>query len=111
MGGKGIGHGFGPGNKAGVGHGRPKVAEEFRERAKKAVDEVVFRAWLEECEERERTVITPAGPFEIVQRGKEWMRASELLAAFGYGKPAQTVEHTGSGGEPLSITVKYVEPK
>lgn len=66
--------------------------EEFRDRARKAVDEKVLDAWIDELEVRERTVITPAGPFEIEQRGKEWLRASELLAAYAYGKPAQTIE-------------------
>jgi hypothetical protein len=27
------------------------------------------------------------------------------VAARGYGKPTQTVEHTGAGGEPIEITV------
>lgn len=71
--------------------GRPKVAEEFRARARKAVDEKVLQAWIDELEIKERTVITPAGSFEIMSRGKEWMRASENLAAYGYGKPTQPV--------------------
>ena len=94
MGGKGKGHRFGPGNKAGVGHGRPKVAEEFRERAKKLVDAKVIAYWEDEIELRERAIMTPAGPMDMVCRGKDSMKAAELLTAYGYGRPAQTIEKT-----------------
>jgi len=52
--------------------GRPKVAEEFRARARSAVDEHVLSAWIQ----------------EVAARGDEWMRASENLAAYGYGRPS-----------------------
>lgn len=68
-------------------NGRPKVNEEFRLRARKAVDAHVLAAWVAEVE----------------AQGKEWVRCSELLAAYGYGKPSsapedlQAVKESGGG--------------
>jgi len=56
--------------------GRPKIAEAFRDRARKAVDETVLSAWIREVE----------------TLGDEWVRCSELLAAYGYGKPSSAPE-------------------
>jgi len=58
--------------------GRPRVVDEFRLRARKAVDELVLAKWQKEVE----------------TDGPEWVRCSELLAAYGYGKPAQSLELT-----------------
>jgi hypothetical protein len=68
--------------------GRPKRAE-FEKKARKAVDEKVVDAWIDEVE----------------KRGEDWMRASELLAAYGYGKPPATVEVTGEDGGPIEHEV------
>jgi hypothetical protein len=80
-----------PGNRAGTGRdangrmvpgttlnpsGRPKVVEEFRARARKAVDEKIVARWIREVEDD----------------GPDWVKCSELLAAYGYGKPSQSVE-------------------
>lgn len=73
-------------------NGRPKIADEFRDKARKAVDDSVLDAWIEEVE----------------SRGDEWVRCSELLAAYGYGKPSQPVEHSGADGGPLTVTVEFV---
>lgn len=97
---KGPGRQFKPG-QSGNPAGRPKIAEEFRQKARKAVDEHVLSAWVDELEVKPREVITVAGPVDVVARGKEWMRASELLAAYGYGKPSQPV--TGPEGGPLQV--------
>jgi hypothetical protein len=56
--------------------GRPKLDANFRDRAKKAVDEHVLGAWIE----------------EVVNRGDAWAKCSELLAAYGYGKPPAAPE-------------------
>jgi hypothetical protein len=69
--------------------GRPKVAEEFKERCRRVVDASVFAAWEN----------------EIISQGPDWMEASKLLAAYGYGKPAQAVELTGKDSAPLSISI------
>lgn len=71
--------------------GRPKVNELFRDRARKAVDEHVLEAWVAEVE----------------SQGEHWVRCSELLAAYGYGKPSsapedlQAVKDSGRGGLTL----------
>lgn len=57
-------------------NGRPKVDVEFRARARKAVDEYVLGKWVAEVE----------------TDGPEWVKCSELLAAYGYGRPAQSLE-------------------
>lgn len=72
--------------------GRPKVAAEFRARARTAVDEHVLTAWIA----------------EVVEQGPEWVRCSEMLAAYGYGKPSQGVEVSGPAGEALVIHVNKV---
>ena len=60
---------------------------EFRARCKVVTDEKVFAMWEDEIELRERTVMTPAGPMEMVCRGKYAERSAELLAAYSYGRP------------------------
>lgn len=85
---------FEKGNKAAVGHGRPKIAEEFRATCRKAVDDHVIHRWR----------------MEVETGGEHWVKCSELLAAYGYGKPAQPIEHSGADGEPLSIAVRLVKP-
>lgn len=72
--------------------GRPKLAEELRARCLKAVDEHVLTYWLDEVTEREREIITPAGPMTMVCRGSHAAKCSELLAAYGMGKPMQPTE-------------------
>jgi hypothetical protein len=56
--------------------GRPKVPSEFKRRCSDFTDEHVVAAWEQ----------------EVMQRGENWVRASELLAAYGKGKPTQPVE-------------------
>lgn len=51
--------------------GRPKLAPHMRSRCRTIVDEKVISAWEEEVDER----------------GTHWVRCSELLAAYGYGRP------------------------
>ena len=75
--------------------GRPAVVEAFRLKARAAVDEHVLGAWIDEVQAKERIEMTDNGPVSVMQRGREWMRASELLAAYGYGKPAQIVALAG----------------
>lgn len=79
---------FKPG-QSGNPNGRPKVADAFKERCRKAVDERVIDAWIS----------------EVASLGDNWMKASELLAAYAYGRPTQAVEHSGGDGEPLSIQI------
>lgn len=69
------GKGFMPG-KSGNPGGMHATNPLFRERARKAVDDLVLKAWIEEVE----------------KRGKEWAKCSELLAAYGYGKPSSSPE-------------------
>lgn len=85
---------FGPGNCANP-TGRPKVADEFRAKARKAVDEHVLDAWID----------------EVTSRGKEWAKCSELLAAYGYGKPSQPLEHSTPDGSGLEVRVSFVKPE
>lgn len=61
--------------------GRPSIPEAFREKARKIVDELVLARWQE----------------EVDSLGEHWVKCSELLTAYGYGKPAQPV--TGENGE------------
>ena len=60
--------------------GRPKVNQEFRLKARCAVDAHVIDAWIS----------------EVTTRGEHWIEASKLLAAYGYGKPTEHIELNGS---------------
>ena len=82
---------FKPGQSGNPG-GRPKINEEFRERARKAVDAHVLDAWIG----------------EVVARGDEWMRAAENLASYGYGKPAQAVQVSADENAGLEIVIRTV---
>lgn len=73
--------------KSGNPNGRPKIVEEFRDRARKATDEWVLKSWIAEVQEM----------------GKDWVKASELLAAYGYGRPSQGIELTGKNGGPVEF--------
>lgn len=53
------------------------------------MDEHVFAAWRN----------------EVLERGEHWPKAAELLAAYGYGKPAQTVDLGNKDDKPLSIRI------
>jgi len=66
---------FKPGQSGNPG-GRPKLRELVRERSAKAVDEHVVEAWIQ----------------EVVTRGDDWVKCSELLAAYGIGKPQSAPE-------------------
>lgn len=85
-----------PKGQTGNPNGRPTINPVFRDRARNAVDQHVLDAWVAE--------VTPdAGG----QRGANWVKCSELLAAYGYGKPPAAPEdndamRSGGGGWPLN---------
>jgi len=85
---------FAEGNPGGV--GRKALPVEFRTRCKGLVDNHVLDAWEN----------------EIVSRGDQWVRCSELAAGYAYGKPAQPVTGAdGEGGVEVVVRVEYVEAK
>lgn len=57
-------------------NGRPKVVEAFATRCRLAVDILVIEAWID----------------EVKSMGDNWLEASKLLAAYGYGKPTENVK-------------------
>lgn len=67
------------------GPGRPKIIAELRDRCLRAVNDKVIAAWES----------------EVDAMGDDWVKASELLAAYGLGKPSQAVELTGKDGGPI----------
>jgi hypothetical protein len=66
------GHALNPG-------GRPKKREDLKARCVAAVDDLVVEMWVREVE----------------TGGEDWVECSKLLAAYGYGKPVQAIEHSG----------------
>ena len=56
--------------------GQPKKRLELKARCAKVVDELIVDAWIAEIRDHE----------------KDWVECSKLLAAYGYGKPAQRIE-------------------
>lgn len=73
------GKGFRAG-KSGNPAGRPKKREELQAKCTRVVDDVVVDAWIQ----------------EVQLRGDDWVECSKLLAAYGYGKPTQKIEHSGA---------------
>jgi len=51
--------------------GKTKLEFAFRKRCRQAVDEHCVEKWIA----------------EVKEQGEHWVRCSELLAAYGYGKP------------------------
>lgn len=78
---------FQPGNQAAVGNGRPRLDRDFKERCRAAVDAECVQKWID----------------EVRNMGEHWVKCSELLAAYGYGKPAQAVEVTGKDGGAIEV--------
>lgn len=92
-------------------NGRPKVNDVFRSKCKTAVDEHVIDAWIDEVELKERDVTTMVGTIKAKCRGKDWLKASELITAYGYGKPAQPVTgENGEGAVEIKSTVQIYLP-
>ncbi len=60
--------------------GRPKGNPAFKMRCRTVVDSVCFDAWKTEVE----------------NKGDNWVKCSELLAAYGYGKPG-SADDAGDG--------------
>lgn len=79
--------------KTGNPRGRPPIKPEFRDRCRRAVDEHVIEAWLN----------------EVATLGEHWVKCSELLANYGYGRPPQPV--TGEDGKgPVECAIKIYLP-
>ena len=80
------GKGFKPG-KSGNPSGRPKVAQEFREKCREFMQD---EGWDK--------------LFELARKkGKDQKAAVELIAAYAYGKPKQSIETDGKA--ELSIKI------
>jgi hypothetical protein len=65
----------------------PAIPAEFKAKCREAVDAKVVQRWIDEVE----------------NGGEHWVKCSELLAAYGYGKPSQSVEVTGKDGGPMEL--------
>lgn len=68
--------------------GRPKQLAHLKSRCQAATDTHVVDAWIEEVE----------------THGPDWVKCSELLAAYGYGKPSsapEDLEAVKDGARPL----------
>lgn len=84
----------GPSPNAG---GRAKENADFLARARAAVDEHVLEAWIS----------------EVKERGPGWVKCSELLAAYGYKRPAAATEDNDALREsgnrlPAGLTAEQV---
>lgn len=103
---------FGAGNNANPG-GRPKALENLRQRALDIVTSKVVDAWEAELELKTRIVghTKDGEPIHDEQRGKDWVKCSELLAAYGAGKPVQQVEHVGDESRPVRLVLVGKEPQ
>lgn len=83
----GPGKKFEKGNKGGP--GRPPIPAEFKEKCRAFTDSTVREAWEQ----------------EVIKRGDHWMKAAELLAAYGHGKPAQSIDLGNKDEKPLAIQI------
>jgi len=85
---------FKPGQSGNPG-GIPKATIEFRQRCREAMER-------------------PGGGWDLaaemlVRPGPDRRWAIEFLAAYGYGKPSQHIEHTGTEGGPIEF-IEVVRP-
>ena len=85
--GKVIGRPFVAGNKAAVGHGRPRTHEEMRELCRGHTETIILK-WLH---------ILLKGPPNAANR------AGENLMAYGWGKPVQPLTGEDGAGSPLAF--------
>lgn len=76
--------------------GKPAGVAAFRLKARVKVDELVIDAWVA----------------EIQGRGPDWMKASELLTAYAYGRPVVAVSGPDEGPIPVAVAaqVNHVDP-
>ena len=88
------GKGFKPGQSGNPG-GMAKVAVAMRDRARAAVDEHVMSAWIQ----------------EVQAQGPDWVRCSELLAAYGYDKPGAAKADNDAASRPLTVVVQLLAEK
>jgi hypothetical protein len=84
----GAGKPFTKGN--GGGPGRPKIPNEFKEMCRQFSPQV-FAKWKQEVE----------------QGGDNWLKAGELIVAYGHGKPTQPLGNDDEGGR-LEVVVRTV---
>lgn len=77
---------FAPGVSANP-NGKPAGVSAFRLKARAKVDELVIDAWVQEIE----------------GRGEDWIKASELLTAYAYGRPTQAI--SGPDDSPIPIAI------
>ena len=80
------GKGFMPG-KSGNPGGRAPIVRDFQEMCREKTPQVI--------EALQKALENPG----------ERVRAAEVLAAYGYGKPLQRQEHTGANGGPIQTQV------
>jgi hypothetical protein len=72
-------------------NGRPKASYVLKNKCQRVVDQYVVEAWEE----------------EVKNKGPYWVRCSELLTAYAYGKPiAEEAER-----EPPTVTVTLTTEK
>lgn len=69
---------FKPGQTGNPG-GRPRRKKTLESRCIKAVNRHVVDEWIR----------------EVKERGPNWVKCSELLVHYAYGKPKQSIEHSG----------------
>ncbi len=72
--------------------GRPLEDIAFKRICRNAVDQYVIKAWVN----------------EVMTLSENWVKCSEYLANYGYGKPSQSVEVTGDVNIVLSELVDRV---
>ncbi len=83
-------------------NGQPMRKEAFKRVCIHAVTEFVIEAWVDELQERERVICPKNGdPYKAKARGQHWVECSKMLAAYGYGKPSQSVEVVGDPERPI----------
>ena len=89
---KAVGRPF-PKGQSGNPAGRPRVVQEFRQRARRAVDKYVLDRWKH----------------EVMTEGPAWVRCSELLAAYAYGKPPRAPAHEVCESPPRVFALAVTE--
>lgn len=80
--------------KSGNPSGHPKLANHLRMRCLQAVSDTIIDAWMDEIENKPRVIDVKGVKTHTEARGQYWVKCSEMVAAYGLGKPAQHVVTT-----------------
>lgn len=88
--------------------GKGEAVALFREACRSTAEKIkLLEAWADECELRQREVVTSSGVVTVYARGQNWMKASENIINHGYGKAPKVI--IGEEDNPIRVNLGMSE--